>query len=229
MAKPRYEYCEVAEIRGRVEEQLPKLPARKGTDETPAEFWARAERAGLLQEALALYDKMAAARRQTRREKKKQFDQRIEREGRHAEVERARTELLASGLTNRETQVVLVNRFQPRDGTKTRAWETPDPWRQGRLFKKKADQQKVMELTNDVEYDDGEKEMTEAENRLNWAERRREERQALADAQRRAWAMKQEQERLQQKPEQAAKLAPTKNGRQKSAARKRRWDDSEVI
>src|SRR5262249_19406011 len=134
MAKPRYEYCEVAEIRGRVVQQLPRLPIRKGTDESPAEFWSRAEQAGLLQGALTLYDQIAAGRRHTRRETKNQFDQRMEREGRHAEAERARAELLASGLTNRETQVELVNRFQPRDGTKTRAWETPDPWQQGRLF-----------------------------------------------------------------------------------------------
>jgi hypothetical protein len=133
MAKRRYEYCEVAEIRGRVEEQLRRLRDRKGVDETPADFWARAERVGLLLEALALYDQIAAGRKQSRRETKKQFGQRIEREGRHAELERARAELLASGLTNRETQAELVNRFQPRDGTKTRAWETPDPWRQGRL------------------------------------------------------------------------------------------------
>jgi hypothetical protein len=229
MAKPRYEYCEVADIRARVEDQLPKLPACKGTDETPAEFWARAERAGLLEEALALYDKIAAERRQTRRETKKQFDQRIEHERRHAEVERVRAELLASGLTNRETQVELVNRFQPRDGTKTRAWETPDPWQQGRLFKKKTDQQKVLEQVERDEDEDEDDEVTEAENRLQWAERRREERQALADARRRAWAMKQEQELLQQHPARAARRAPPRNGRRNSAAGNRRWEDSEVI
>ena len=54
MAKPRYEYCDVAEVRGCVEEQLPKLPAHKADDETPAEFWSRVERAGLLHQALAL-------------------------------------------------------------------------------------------------------------------------------------------------------------------------------
>jgi hypothetical protein len=229
MVKPRYEYCEVAEIRGLVEAKLPKLPARKPTDETPAEFWARAERAGLLREALALYDAIAAARRQTRRETKKQFDQRIEREGRHAEGERARAELLASGLTNRETQAELVNRFQPRDGTMTRAWETPDLWRQGRLFKKKKDQQQVLEQIERDENEDEDDEVSEAENRLHWAERRRDERQALADARRRAWAMKQEQERLQQEPARAARLAPARNGRQKTAPWNRRWDDSEVI
>jgi hypothetical protein len=90
MAKPKYEYCEVADIRARVAEQLPTLPACNGTDETPAEFWSRVERAGLLQKALALYDEIAAARRQIRRETKKQFDQRVQRERRHAEVERAR-------------------------------------------------------------------------------------------------------------------------------------------
>src|SRR5262245_40143859 len=137
MAKPRHEYCEVAEIRSRVEEQLPKLPARKADDETPTEFWSRVERAGLLHKALALYDEIEAGRRHTRRETKMEFEQRIEREGRRAKVERVRAELLLSGLTQRETQGELVKRFQAKDGAKTRAWETPDPWQQGRLFKKK--------------------------------------------------------------------------------------------
>jgi hypothetical protein len=193
MAKPRYEYCEVADIRARVAEHLPRLPAPKGTDETPTEFWARAERVGLLLEALARYDEIAAARldwRHVRRETKKEFDRRTKREGRQAEVERARAQLLASGLTQRETQVKIVNRFQPRDGTKTRAWETPDPWRRGRLFKKKADQQQVLELIERDEDEDEDDGMTEAENRLHWAKRRRDERQALADARRRAWALK---------------------------------------
>jgi hypothetical protein len=229
MAKPRYEYCEVAEIRGCVEEQLPRLPAAKGTDETPAEFWVRAERAGLLHEALALYDKIAAARRHTRRETKKQFDQRIEREGRHAEVKRARAELLASGLTNRETQVELVNRFQPRDGTKTRAWETPDPWQQGRLFKKKKDQQNVLELIErdeDENEDDG---MTEPENRLHWAERRRDERQALADARRRAWALKMEAKRRSSPAKRAATPKPPANGRQQQVAVPPRSSEDRVV
>ena len=144
-------------------------------------------------------------------------------------MERARAELLASGLTNRETQVELVNRFQPRDGTKTGAWQTPDPWQQGRLFKKKKDQQQVLEQIECDEDEDEDDGLTEPENRLHWAERRREERQALASARRRAWAMKQEQEGLQQQPARAARLGPARNGRRKSAAGNRRWDDSEVI
>jgi hypothetical protein len=229
MAKPRYEYCEVADIRARVAEQLPKLPACKGTDETPAEFWARAERAGLLEEALAFYDEIAAGRRQTRRETKKQFDQRMERERRHAEVERVRAELLASGLTNRETQAELVNRFQPGDGTKTRAWETPDPWRQGRLFKKKKDQQwvlKQIECDEDEEEDDG---VTEAENRLHWAECRRDERQALADARRRAWALKMEAKRRSSPAKRAPRPKPPANGRQQQVAIPPRSSEDRVV
>src|SRR5262249_34537254 len=200
MAKPRYEYCEVAEIRGWVEERLQNLPANKNKDETPAEFWSRVERAGLLIKALALYDEIAAEYaewRHTRRETKKQFDQRIEREGRQAEAERVRAKLLASGLTRREAQAELVERLQPQDGTNTRAWETPDPWEEGRLFKEETDQQQVLELATREEGEDEDKEAAKAKNRLFWAELRRDERQALADARRRARAMKQEQERLQ--------------------------------
>jgi hypothetical protein len=219
----------VADIRARVEEQLPKLPACKGTDETPAEFWARAERAGLLHEALALYDKIAAARRQTRRETKNQFDQRVEREGRHAEVEHARAELLASGLTNRETQVELANRFQPRDGTKTRAWETPDPWRQGRLFKKKKDQQAVLKQIDCDEYEDEDDGVTEAENRLHWAERRRDERQALADARRRARALKMEAKRRSSPAKRVPRRKPPANGRQQQVAVPPRSSQDRVV
>jgi hypothetical protein len=125
--------------------------------------------------------------------------------------------------------VELVKRFQPRDGTKTRAWETPDPWQLGRLFKKKADQQNVLEQIDRDDYEDEDAGLTEAENRLLWAERRRDERQALADARRRAWAMKQEQPGLQQQTARATRLMPARNGRRKSAAGNRRWDDSEVI
>ena len=209
MAKPRYEYCQVAEIRGRVEEQLPKLSASKTDDETPAEFWSRVERAGLLHMALALYDEIAATRTQTRRETKKEFDQRIDREGRRGEVERARAEMLESGLSQRETQAELVKRFQPREGTKTRAWETPDPWQKGRLFKRKADQQNVMELTNgqeneDQENEDEDLEVAEAQNRRDWAERRRDERQALRNARLRAKAAMLEQARHSRPAKQSA-------------------------
>jgi hypothetical protein len=201
MAKPRYEYCELGEIRASVEERLQMLPARKGEDESPMEFWSRVERAGLLPEALALYNQIAAAsveRRHTRRETKKEFDRRTKREGRQGEAKRMRAKLLASGLTEREAQVKLVERMQPLDGTKTRAWETPDPWEAGRLFKKKADQQAALKLTKCEKDEDDNEGLNETLNRLYWAERRREERQALADARRRARGLKLEQERLQQ-------------------------------
>jgi hypothetical protein len=100
-----------------------------------------------------------------------------------------RARLVASGLSQRETQAELVERFQPLDGSTTRAWETPDPWQQGRLFKKKADQQQVWERMACDQDEDEEETVTEAENRWSWAERRREERQALADARRRAGAL----------------------------------------
>jgi len=48
MSKPKYEYCEAAEIRELVEKRLHKLPACKSEDESPAEFWSRVDRAGLL-------------------------------------------------------------------------------------------------------------------------------------------------------------------------------------
>jgi hypothetical protein len=86
----------------------------------------------------------------------------------------------------------LIKRFQPKDGTKAKAWETSDPWERGRLLKKKADQQQVWELIERDKDKDEEETVTEAENRWSWAERRRDERQALADARLRAWAMKQE-------------------------------------
>jgi hypothetical protein len=61
------------------------------------------------------------------------------------------------------------------------------------------------QIEGDEDDDEG---VTEAENRLHWAERRRDERQALADARRRARAMKQEPER------------PQKKGRRRVAAQK---------
>jgi hypothetical protein len=151
---------------------------------------------------------------------------RLEREGRHAEAERLQAELLASGLTKRQAQVELVKRLQPLDGAKARAWETPDPWEQGRLFKRKADQQKVLESVKHEEDEDEDEELSEEEDRLFWAELRRDERQALAEARRRARDRKQEQER----PQRRAKRAQARNGsQQKALARKRRWVDSDVI
>ena len=227
----RYEYSEVTEIRGLVEEQLPKPPPARGpNDATAAQFWSRVERAGLLSEALALYDEIAASRKRTRLETKRQFAERIEREGRQAEVERARADLLASGLTQRETQEELVKRFQPQDGTMTRAWETPDPWQQGRLFHKKAEQQRVLKaIERKDEWGVKKERVAEAENQLHWAKRRREERQALADARRRAWAIKQEAARPQREQQAARRGKPRKGQRLKSAAGNGRCKNSELI
>jgi hypothetical protein len=219
MAKSRYEYCEAAEIRELVEKRLHKLLAHKNEDESATEFWSRVERADLLIEALALYDELAAERseqRHTWRETKKQFDERIERERRQAEAEQVRSELLLSGLTQREAQVKLVERFQPLDGTKTRAWETPDPWEAGRLFKKKEDQQNLLELAGGGEEEYEVEGLTEAENRLNWARWRRNERQALVAARERARVLKLEQGR--RRSEKPVRRKPSANGRQQKIA-----------
>src|SRR5215471_19175068 len=106
-----------------------RLPPSK--NETAAAFWERVEKAGLLEEALDLYDELAyqyAQRIHTPRETKKAFADRIEREGRQAEVEDARNDLMEDGYSLREIHEKLVRHFQPRDGTKTRPWTTPNPW-----------------------------------------------------------------------------------------------------
>jgi hypothetical protein len=188
MAKEKYEHCIVGGIRDAVETRL-KLPAPKSQRESAAEFWSRVEHAGLLSEALALYDRLAvqeAERARVRRETKKAFAQRIEREGRQDEAAQVRAELLASGLSQREAQVELVARLQPLDGSETRAWQTPDPWESGRLFQKKADQKYVMAKANE----DEDEEAAEARHRLAWAEYRQKERVALAAARRRLRALK---------------------------------------
>lgn len=194
-----YEYSEIQFIRGAVEEQL-KLPpynGPKGQRESATAFWARVERAGLLLEALALYDKEWAERMwymHMRRETKKQFAERIEREGRQAEAECVRAELRASGMSEREIQVDLVTRLQPLDGTDTRAWETPDPWQAGRLFRRKVDQDRLLELANPDGTDDDAgyqgKQAQEARWRVECAKRRQEERRALAAARKRALVLK---------------------------------------
>ena len=114
-----YEHDEVNEIRCEVEERLNLPPAKKGEYEPAAAFWARVERAGLLPQALALYDQLAAERaaERVRRETKKEFEQRVEREGRQAEAEHLRAELLASGLSQRQVQQELVKRLQPLEGS----------------------------------------------------------------------------------------------------------------
>ena len=86
------------------------------------------ETADLLEEALNLYDTLAEAdKEQAPRETKKMFVERIAREGRQAEIENTRNELMEDDL--REIHAKLVERFQPLDGTKTRPWTTPDPSR----------------------------------------------------------------------------------------------------
>jgi len=214
----RYQYCEVLDIRCWMEKRLEKLPASTNQRETAGQFWARVEQAGLLIEAIGLYDEIAAEWAEwqhTRRETKKQFEQRMEREGRQAEAEKLRAELLASGLTKRRAQAELVHRLQPRDGSATRAWRTPDPWDNGRLFKQKANQEQVLALISENDADEPE-ELAEARNRLWWAELRRDEREALANARQRARALKQEQERQQQK--KAASPAPAANGKKQETA-----------
>jgi hypothetical protein len=150
----------------------------------------------------------------------------MEREGRQAEAERLRAKLLASGLTRREAQVKLVERLQPFDGSTTRAWETPDPWEGGRLFRNKADQDERLNIVKRAEDEDYDEEFDEAKNRIFWAELRRDERQALADARRRARDIKQEQERRQRK---AKRVRAREGGQQKTSTGKRHWDDSELI
>ena len=184
-----YELSAIRGIRSAVEEQL-DLPPYKGPKdraETATEFWSRVERAGLLVKALALYDQLAAEGeewRHIRRETKEEFAARIEREGRQVEVERKRTELVASGLSERDVQEELVACFQPLDGTETRVWETPDPWEHGRLFRRKRDQQELLELADDEDEDDAA--CRDARWRIECAERRQEERTALKKARRRA-------------------------------------------
>jgi hypothetical protein len=191
MATARYEHCQVCDVRYEVQRRL-QLPGPKGPDDPPAkEFWARAEQQGRLAEALALYDKIAAgwaAWSRVPRETKSQFLERVEREGRRVEAERVLAELLTSGLSQREAQEQLVERFQPLDGTQARAWQTPDPWEGGRLFRRKADQDKLVAQADGEDAD--EVEQNEVENRVWWARLRQEERQALAEARRRARDLK---------------------------------------
>jgi hypothetical protein len=87
----------------------------------------------------------------------------------------------------------------------------------------------VSDLAAGEEDVDQNKEVTEAENRLYWAERRRDEREALLEARQRARALKQEQESLQLQRAKSARRARSRNGKQKSAAGNRRWEDSELI
>jgi hypothetical protein len=84
---------------------------------------------------------MAAARRESNQE----FWARMEREGRRAQAETARDQTLAEGNSKRQTQSQLVAQFQPLDGTKTRAWPTPNSWERGREARKRPDEQEQLE------------------------------------------------------------------------------------
>jgi len=200
---------EVNWFRSLTENQLveaKKLSPSKNKEETAAAFWARIERAGLLEEALKLYDQIAESHAewvQTPRETKKMFAERIEREGRQDEVEKVRQQLLEEGFSLREIHEKLINRFQPKDGSHTRPWETPNPWENGRLFRKKeAQEQLVAEIERGKENDwcpksrwryeweqmRQEKRLasSNAKYRMDCAKWRQEERIALANARRRA-------------------------------------------
>ena len=163
-----------------------KLSPSKDKEETAAAFWERVEKAGLLLKALELYDEFAEENAEwvhRPRETKKKFAERIEREGRQTEVERMRQELLEDGYPLREIQERLVCRFQPLDGTDTRPWKTPDPWENGRLFRKKESQERLLAQANPDDQEDDEQ---KAKWLVECAQWRREERVALANARRRA-------------------------------------------
>jgi hypothetical protein len=67
--------------------------------------------------------------------------------------------------------------LQPLDGSATRAWQTPNPWNEGRFCQKKVDQEKLLSL-NGKPPSKEEMERT----RLKWAQHRLEERRALVAA-----------------------------------------------
>ena len=67
-----------------------------------------------------------------KRETKDQVRARLQAEGRLPQAEAALAELKASGLSSRQAQEELVKRFQPLDGTPSRAWPTPNSWDRGR-------------------------------------------------------------------------------------------------
>jgi len=180
------------------------------------------EKAGHLVEAIDLYDKLAGQHADSvhrPRETKMMFAERIQREGRQAEVERARSELSASGLSLREIHVKLVYGFQPLDGSDRRPWETPDPWKAGRLFRKKEDQDRAVPKRDEWE---------ERKWRLDCAKWRREERVALANARRRARELKAaaaEEARLAEA--KAKEAAAQAKGQKKAKGHKKTGSDEE--
>ena len=91
------------------------------------------------------------------------------------------------GLSQREIQEELVLHLQPMDGTKTRAWVTPDPWECGRMFRTKERQNELLDLVVDWDHKD---EVEWAQSKIERARRRQEERQALRAARRRAYELR---------------------------------------
>jgi len=180
-----YEQSRVRMLRSFVTKHLEEeglLPRSKDEDEAAAVFWARVEEAGFLVKALELYDQFDDQDVEwvhRPRETKKAFAERIEREGRQAEVDAARKELLEHGYSLRKIHEQLVYRFQPQDGTLTRPWETPDPWEAGRLFRKKEDQDKFLA---EAERDDVHDYCPESRWRFEWAQQHREKRIASENA-----------------------------------------------
>ena len=199
-----YERSTAKFLRLQVKEHLKNLPPSKDKDETATAFWARVEKAGCLIEAVDLYDEFAAEDAEwvhTRRETKRDFAERIEREGRQAEVERDRKKLSASGLSLREIQKQLVDRFPPLDRSRTRPWQTPDPWKAGRLFRNKKDQDRLLaEAASDEDEDDDYEDGENASWLVECAKWRREERVALANARERARELKASGRRKANKP-----------------------------
>jgi hypothetical protein len=191
-----YEQSDIFWLRHVVARRLngPPHALPKCEDETAPEFWERVEKAGLLIQAVELYNQLAVEQTELRkrpRETKKDFEARVEREGRREEADRLRAELLAAGMSKREVHEELVERMQPLDGTRTRPWSTADPWEAGRLFRNKARQEKFQALITDDD-DDYSPEAAYAHERIEYAQWRQRERQALRAARRRAYELKQE-------------------------------------
>jgi len=71
------------------------------------------------------------------RENRSAFWDRMRQEGRCEQAASAYADLLSTGMLKRQAQATLVARFQPLDGSRTRAWDTPDSWACGRTDWKK--------------------------------------------------------------------------------------------
>jgi hypothetical protein len=182
MSSQYYQDCEACNVRILVGCELHLPPPNQ---ESPAAFWTRMIGAGRLVEAVALFDRIAAKRAKRAdlpRETRAQFLDRVEREGRREKAERVLARLLASGMSRREAQQKLVERFQPVDGKKTQAWVTPDPWLNGRLFRRKKVQQDLIAAASP----EGKREAARqaAADQVERARHRQEERVELAEARR---------------------------------------------